>query len=169
MLKGEHYECFWKRLSRMSYFFTSSYDKKIIHWKVTVRSKFKIWIWTYSRTSRTLSQTERDMSKAFKWFRATSSNTKQATNFCRATNSFHIALEVTLHYNCKTCTCWINTVLVLLLVKCCDILHHLCCIRLAYCKTLFQWIPIFYYILNIKMTPKSLSNFCRKLRASKFW
>ena len=40
------------------------------------------------------------------------------------------------------------------------------CIRLMYYEMPILWIPLFYYILNIKMTSQLLSNFCSELRAS---
>ena len=57
----------------------------------------------------------------------------------------------------------IDVFLVWLPVKYCDMLHHFFCIRRVYYKTLIPWILMCYYILNIKMTSQSLSNFTEPL------
>ena len=42
-------------------------------------------------------------------------------------------------------------------------------VKIKFSLTLSPWKPMFYYVLNIKMTSKSLSNFCIKLRATGEW
>ena len=106
--------------------------------------------------SHNLSQDEVDMSRVLNDVALQVAIPGKATIFVArqiylvARHSFYVALEVTLYHDWKTSRCCNRDILVWITMKYCDMLHHFCCFRAVYCKTLIPSMPMSYYVLNIK-------------------
>ena len=81
-----------------------------------------------------------------------------------ARHNFHVASVVTLYHDCTKRKCFNICIFSL---TACEVLRHAASFFLylsgIHYKTLILLKPMFYYILNIKMTSESLSNFTELL------
>ena len=68
-------------------------------------------------------------------------------------NTYSMKTYVLLHFKHK------NDVTIIIKLHCCNMLHGVVLHSSGISKTLTPWKPMFYYILSIKMTSQSLSNF----------
>ena len=145
---------------------------KTLHY---VQNMIHVWLWCHIWINHNLSQVRVNMSQAFKWCHVTSWKTKWEDNFAMQQIYlvvhiyFHVTSVLMLYHDCKTSKCCNRRIFSL---TTCEILQHAAsffCIRQVHYKTLvvrysethIPWKPLSYYILNIKMTSKSLSKFTK--------